>query len=338
MRLSAAHLANSLVRLADLTFPATRVQVHRTRLAYIHLDNLLHFAKIDRDGRVDGYIAAYLPDEVALLFLEQGEPVTAVALMEQGREVLPIATALQRMRGELERSELAFCEAPREQLAWMYASCASPTDGRPVEDGKPAQLFKALQHEQYDGVLELISDGRVTYLRFEGGRFTQGHFCGRRAHETVPRFMERQFSPGADGTKPILSANVFAPLAVLPPQAPPAMIAGYHSLFWQIADAAEAQVQGEALRRAAKVRDGLSASHPALVALGDDREKEPDPMVVTPDELTEALSLWAYQLLEQLEVIAPGVAPTVLREATREHRFVLQKAGFYDRMTWPVTW
>ena len=61
-------------------------------------------------------------------------------------------------------------------------------------------------------------------------------------------------------------------------------------------------------------------------------------MVVTPEALTAALSAWAGQLLEQLEVIAPGVATTVLREATREHRFVLQKAGFYERMAWPVTW
>ena len=28
----------------------------------------------------------------------------------------------------------------------------------------------------------------------------------------------------------------------------------------------------------------------------------------------------------------------VLRDATREHRFVLQKAGFYERLPWTVNW
>jgi hypothetical protein len=28
----------------------------------------------------------------------------------------------------------------------------------------------------------------------------------------------------------------------------------------------------------------------------------------------------------------------VLKESTREHRYVLQAAGFYDRLPWQVTW
>jgi hypothetical protein len=34
----------------------------------------------------------------------------------------------------------------------------------------------------------------------------------------------------------------------------------------------------------------------------------------------------------------PGTAPQVLRDATREHRYLLQSAGFYDRLPWPVAW
>src|SRR5882672_2971350 len=67
MRASTARLTNSPVRLADLQFPQVNRQIHRTRLAFVHLDNLLAFAKRDRDGRVDGYVAAYLPDECLLL-------------------------------------------------------------------------------------------------------------------------------------------------------------------------------------------------------------------------------------------------------------------------------
>jgi hypothetical protein len=32
------------------------------------------------------------------------------------------------------------------------------------------------------------------------------------------------------------------------------------------------------------------------------------------------------------------VARQVLKDATRDHRYVLQRAGFFTRLPWPVTW
>src|SRR2546426_4732815 len=87
MRASTARLMNSPVRLADLTFPQVDRLVHRTRLAFVHLDNLLAFGKRDRDGRVDGYISAYLPDECLLLFFRKGEAVNAASLRSEERRV-----------------------------------------------------------------------------------------------------------------------------------------------------------------------------------------------------------------------------------------------------------
>src|SRR2546426_2033667 len=119
MRASTARLMNSPVRLADLTFPQVNRLIHRTRLAFIHLDNLLAFGKRDRDGRVDGYITAYLPEECLLLFFRKGEAVNAASLDTTGRQVITITEALKRMRAEVERGELAYSAAPMEQLAWM---------------------------------------------------------------------------------------------------------------------------------------------------------------------------------------------------------------------------
>src|SRR5947208_6185057 len=157
MRASTARLMNSPVRLADLTFPQVNRLIHRTRLAFIHLDNLLAFAKRDRDGRVDGYIAAYLPDECLLLFFRKGEAVNAATLHSAGRQVVTITEALKRMRGEVERGELAYCAAPMEQLAWMYGACAGGYHSRAIDVNQPDKFFPALQQEHVTGVLELIS-------------------------------------------------------------------------------------------------------------------------------------------------------------------------------------
>src|SRR5213080_736509 len=302
MRASTARLMNSPVRLADLTFPQVNRLIHRTRLAFIHLDNLLAFGKRDRDGRVDGYITAHLPDECLLVFLRKGEAVNAASLHPSGRHVVTITEALNRMRAEVERGDLAYCAAPMEQLAWMYQSCAVPLQPRAVDAGSPGALFPALQQQQ------------------------------------VRKFFEAQFHAGSGGAAPAISAVVFPPVAELPQQAPNALINTYRELYWRIVDEVEKEFPGEAKRRAQKVSAGILEQHKAIGILSAARGVETPDAVVQPEELAAALMDWSRQLLQGVEVIMPGTAPKILREATREHRYVLQSAGFYGQLPWPVTW
>jgi hypothetical protein len=97
-------------------------------------------------------------------------------------------------------------------------------------------------------------------------------------------------------------------------------------------------VPGEGRRRAQRLSAGMSADHRALELLGAPRDAALADSVVQPDELAMGLGVWARQLLEGVEILMPGTAPKVLREATREHRYLLQSAGFYDRLPWPVAW
>ena len=338
MRASTARLMNSPIRLAELVFPQVNRLIHRTRLAFIHLDNLLAFAKRDRDGRVDGYLTAYLPDECMLVFLRKGEAVNAATLDTSGRRVITITEALKRMRAEVERGELTYCAAPMEQLAWMYQSCAVPTEPRLLDPDQPGAFFPVLKQEQVTGVLELIANGRVSYLRFEGGRFAGGYFCDKAEDVPVPKFLEAQFQRGADGRVPALSAVVFPAVADLPAQAPNTLINTYRELYWRIVDEVEKEFPGEARRRAQKVCAGIVGTHKALGVMSVPRGAETPDAVVQPEELSNALTDWALQLLEGVEVVMPGTAPKILKEATKEHRYVLQSAGFYGRLPWRVAW
>ena len=81
----------------------------------------------------------------------------------------------------------------------------------------------------------------------------------------------------------------------------------------------------------ATVRDADTTLLPSFAT------ERPD-AVVRPEELSTALTDWALQLLEGAEVMMPGTALKVLKDATREHRYVLQAAGFYGRLPWRVTW
>jgi len=338
MRASTARLMNSPVRLAELAFPQVNRLIHRTRLAFIHLDNLLAFAKRDRDGRVDGYITAYLPDECVLLFFRKGEAMNAASLHTAGRQVITITEALKRMRAEVERGELTYAAAPMEQLAWMYQACAVPVDMRVLDAAQPGAFFAAFARDKVSGILELTSNGRVSYVRFDAGRYHSGYFCDKPEVMAIPKFLEAQFHAGADGQPPVLTAAVFPYVAELPQQAPNALINTYRELYWRIVDEVDKEFPGEAKRRAQKVSTGIREAHKAITILSAARGAETPEAVVQPEELSNALTDWSLQLLEGVEVMMPGTAPKILREATREHRYVLQSAGFYTRLPWQVSW
>ena len=338
MRASTARLTNSPVRLADLQFPQVSRLIHRTRLAFIHFDNLLAYAKRDRDGRIDGYIVAYLPDECVLLFFRKGEAVNAASLHTAGRQVITITEALKRMRAEVERGDLAYCAAPMEQLAWMYASCGGGYQPRPLDVNHPEKFFPALQQEKATGVLELISNGRVSYLKFDQGKYLSGYFCDKPESANPARYLESLFEVGPGGTAPAMGAGMFPAADDLPAQAATALVNTYRELYWRIVDAVEREFPGEAKKRAQKVTTAIVGTHQALALMSVPRGTDTPDAVVQPEELSTALTDWALQLLEGAEVMMPGTAPKVLKDATREHRYVLQAAGFYGRLPWRVTW
>jgi len=338
MRHSTAILSGTPVRLSDLRFPAAQVVISRTRLPYIHLDNLLNFAKIDRDGRVDAFLAAYLPDEVAIIFFQRGQAVNAVALTPRQRSAITIADALRLMRKEAERSELTFCEAPVELLVWMYHAGVAPLQPVPVDQRAPARLFETLQTDRFSGVLEFLVDGRVNYVRLSEGRFTSGYFADKPDDTPVAAWIERLLKPHADGSRPAVAAGVFQPGAELPEQASAALLEAAREVFWRLAEHAERETPHDGLKRALRLRDAVAASHPLLANVSVPRDQPLATAVMTPEEVTAGLAVWSRQLLEQLEVVAPGAAPDILKGATKDHRFLLQRAGFYGRLPWTVSW
>src|SRR5829696_9178707 len=113
---------------AGLRFPHSRVMLPRTRLAYVHLRNLLTDAKRDRSARVSGYVAVWLPEEFVVLYLQRGEVANATLLDKNGSRAVAIASALERIPAEPEYGEICFHEADAEQLACMFLAQTTAPD------------------------------------------------------------------------------------------------------------------------------------------------------------------------------------------------------------------
>src|SRR5690348_10498367 len=129
-----------------LRFPCSRVLLPRTRLAYVHLRNLLTDAKRDRAARISGFVAISLPDELVTLYLLGGEVVNATVRDRDSAKAIAIASALEKVPPEPEYGEICFSGADDEQLDAMFATQTLPAEPWPsgfaAQD--PAALFPYL--------------------------------------------------------------------------------------------------------------------------------------------------------------------------------------------------
>lgn len=338
MRASQAVLADTGVRLWDLVFPRSQALLPRTRVPYVSLDGLIAFSKRDRDGKVDAYLAAYLPDEMILIYFLAGEVVNATLLTPLGRAPVAIAQALAHIEAEAERSEIAFHQAPREQLAAMYAACSQTALEPALDVTSAASVFMGITERRWTGSLELISNGRVNYVQVREGRFVAGFFSDQRHDEPPAPYLARLFTSVSPEPLPKVAAAVFPGLGELPLQAPPAMVAMLRNVVWNLSDLAERELPGEGGSRAERMRLRLMGRYQALEFFGGPRGSEGTDPLAEPSALSEALGEWTKELGGELEIVNPGCAARLVRDATREHRFALNAIGFFERLPWRMQW
>jgi hypothetical protein len=338
MRASSAQLGDTGVRLWELVFPSSQPLLARTRVPYVDIDGLIAFSKRDRDGKVDAYLAGFLPDEVALVYFLGGDVVNASMLTPVGRFAVPIAQALQHIRGEAERAAVAFHRAPREQLAAMYATCTQPALEPPLKPRSAEALFRALFEQKFSGTLELISNGHVNYVRVQEGRFAGGHFSDQLPDEQPGAYLARLFTSVPPAPLPKVVARAYPGLAEVPLQATPALVALFRAYFWGLTDLVEQEHKGEGVKRAERARLRLVPQQPVLQAFGGMRSVDASDPLTEPAVLAEALAAWTRDLLGEMEVIDPGCAPRMVRDAARDNRFALNAVGFFERLPWRIQW
>ena len=338
MRASSALLGDTGVRLWELAFPSSQPLLARTRVPYVDVAGLIAFSKRDRDGKVDAYLAAFLPDEVALVYFLGGDVVNATMLTPMGRFSVPIAQALQHVQSDAERAEIAFHQAPREQLAAMYATCTQPPLEPPLAARSAEAVFRALFEQKFSGTLELISNGRVNYVQVKEGRFAGGHFSDQRPDEAPGPYLARLFASVPPAPLPKVVARAYPGLADVPLQATPAMVAMFRAYFWGLTDLVEQEHKGDGVKRAERARQRVLPQAPVLQAFGGLRSVDASDPLTEPAVLSEALAAWTRDLLEEMEVINPGCAPRMVRDAARDNRFALNAVGFFERLPWHIEW
>lgn len=322
---------------ATLRYPHERVLLQRTRLAYVHLGNLLTDAKRDRSARVYGYVAVWLPEELLLLYLQEGEVVNATATTDGTQfHALPIADALTRVPHAAEIGEICFHEADDEQLATMYCTQTSDPLAWPaaLEVGEATALIAWLHATMHDGVVEVrIADG-VNYAVVRNGIPVRGYF-DETTHGSPDAALAALLLPGRVGAAR-RTVRLWSVPPVLPVQAPPALIAAYRDLVSSLVLRLAGAGASGAAPVAEHARQLLAARYPALerMALGAAVAKDP---MCDAGALTAAIAAWISEIVwaSPVEHVTPE---QLLGELTRDRRHVFQSAGLFQALPWRARW
>ena len=318
-----------------LRFPRQRVLLGRTRLAYVHLQNLLTDAKRDRAARVFGYVVVWLPEELLLLYLQEGE-VVAATTSEDGVKFqdVSIREARSRVPNAAEYGEVCFHEADDEQLACMHATQVAAPEPIPpdVRTDKPSALLAHFMATTYDGTLEINAGGGINYVVLRHGVARRAFFADGPPADDLEAAIRALWRPGA--APPLVRRWPVPP--PLPNQAPPPLIDAYRGLMRGLSEKLSKHSVRNAAQLLERARQTLATTHPALdrMAVGA-ADGEQDPVTTSP-ELARAIGGWLNDVLFAV-ALPDGVTPeAILRELIKERRHLFQSAGLLDALAWKV--
>jgi hypothetical protein len=319
---------------AGLRFPHSRVMLPRTRLAYVHLRNLLTDAKRDRSARLSGYVAVWLPEEFVVLYLQRGEVVNATLLDKAGSRAVAISSALDRIPAEPEYGEICFHEAENEQLAAMFLAQTTASDPWPndLRFTDPALLFPFLMSVMFDGVLEIVCDASVNYLVFRAGAVDHA-FLSFPATGSIVERVAKLFAPGNKIEEG--KFRRWPSVDPLPVQAPRELVQAYRELSTALVQRLVANGRDSAPAIAEQARQNLVKAHPDLDCFSIGKKPPREPIADTA-RITAAVTSWLKEIMWAAADHDATPPEVLLKELTWDRRHMFQSAGFYEKMPWKV--
>lgn len=322
---------------AYLRYPKVRELLPRTRLAYVHLKNLLTDAKRDRAARVFGYVGIWLPDELLVLYMEEGEVVNATGTPDGLRwRAVAISEAVGKVPSAAEYGEICFHQAEDEQLAVMFATQLLPEIAWPPEmpRANTQALLANLMATLFDGVVEVVYDAGVNYVVFQHGRPLRGYFVDDRLSSDelvqVRGLLDRAFQHGG-------TVRRWDVPPALVNQAEPALIAAYREFVFSLVQRLSDGGAAGAFVVAEQSRQLLMRQHPALEKFSLLVPNPRDPVVDRP-ALAAAMAAWLEETLLQMQLPGGQTPERIIAEMARGRRHLFQAAGLFDALPWTIRW
>jgi hypothetical protein len=318
-------------------FPQSRTLLPRTRLAYIHLRNLLTDAKRDRAARIAGYVAIWLPEEMITLYMMNGELINATLADGKGSRAVAIAYALEKVPPEPEYGETCFCAADPEQLDCMYLAQTSPPIAWPdkLAITDPVTLFPYLGATTFDGMLEIVCGDAANYVVFVNGMVSRSYLTGA-AITSAYESNEQVGHLFANARPGELKVRRWAEIPEIGTQAPPALVQAYRELATGLVGTLVQNGRTSAPAIAEHARQALLETYPVLESFSFNGQRVSGEVVTDSGSLTAGVAAWVREVM-WTAVDHDSTAPEqLLKQLTWERRHMFQSAGLYEQIPWKV--
>lgn len=312
--------------------------MERTRLRYVNLPGVLSDGKVDRAGKVNGFVLLFMGQRQGWIFLREGEAVLAALLRPERRDLVPVEWLVSLAEREQERGDVAYYGAQEEQLRAMYATLAPTPVVRPtdVEQAQPELLFRRLADTHFDGVVEVQVDGGVNYLVLGSGELRSMYLAGGEAAGSGPASLDALLLDAAG--RPEIRG--FAAVETLPVQAPVALARLYLRVIEAVLADVAASVETEpavTCFQEALVRQRREYPELAQVKLDPDGHAE-GVVFGTQERVTQATASWLFEALTLAGRNWELDASETVARAALPHRHALEAQGFLRCLPWPIPW
>ena len=318
-------------------FPFSRTLLPRTRLAYIHLRNLLTDAKRDRSARIAGYVAIWLPEEMITLYMINGELINATMFDAKGSRAVSISYALERVPPEPEYGEICFCAAEPEQLDCMFLSQTTAPVAWPdklaVTD--PVTLFPYLGATTFDGLIEVTCGDAVNYVVFVNGMVSRSYLAGApiiTAYESNDQ-VGQMFANAKPGE---VRVRRWAEVPEIGVQAPPALVQAYRDLASGLVTTLVNGGRNGAPAIAEHARQTLLETYPVLESFSFNGQRGASDIVADSPTLTAGIAAWIREVIWTAVDHDSTTPEQLLKDLTWERRHMFQSAGLYEQIPWKV--
>jgi hypothetical protein len=194
-------------------------------------------------------------------------------------------------------------------------------------------LLGHLMATLFDGVVEIVAYGGVSYLVFQHGMPLRGYYADEANGDTTSRtrsLVERAFQTGG-------SVRRWPVPPALPNQAAPALITAYRELVGTLMRRLTESGAHGAFAVAEHARHHLVARHPALDRFSLTLPNQRDPVVETP-ALSLAIAAWLKETMWHLHLPDGVRVEALMAEVARSRRHLFQAAGLWEALGWEIPW
>lgn len=315
-----------------MRLPRGRALLENTNIDFINFDNILHAGKRERSHKIHGYISVIYPQEVDIIFLSLGEPISAIRFKGPNKNQLAITEAIDKVK-KADVGIINIYEIPEELILIINTTMQSKPvfSFKSAAEVSPEKLIAKLGTEKINGFLEIKKGPELFYAIIENGIPQRGYFADKLNVKISPSVLVTVLKAVANDKSPVrfsLYNEMPKKIEQVTPAVNQLFLKSINSVIVEYASSYGPTFAKKGLRLAKSHIDDeyefmQSYSFNSLELVGD--------AIAPKDEYIKAFADFVNRFMRTYDGICPDDAKKRLfHNALKDFRFALKSANFFN--------